>query len=180
MASGSQHIESPPRPGVDVPITPRAGGSRRRFLGVAALGCLLGLDHLTVNARKRSGTRRKRRDRKQVTDSDLAPLACDPDATSGIVGDVRIGPMCPVMREDDPCPDQPYAANLLIQNQDGEEICATRSSDDGRFRVGLPPGDYLLVPEGGEPTPPYAAPMPVTVDPDAFTYVLVSYDSGIR
>ena len=87
--------------------------------------------------------------------------------------------MCPVMREDEPCPDRPYAATLVVQTNEGEPICSAQSGEDGRFRMGLPPGDYLIIPESGEVLP-YASPESVTVEAGEFTYTLISYDSGIR
>ena len=60
-------------------------------------------------------------------------IGCDATATSGITGVVLIGPMCPVMREDAPCPDQPFAATLLIRDSQGRELCTVSSGDAGRF-----------------------------------------------
>ncbi len=45
-------------------------------------------------------------------------LACRgqqaPPLTSGIEGQVLIGPMCPVLREGTPCPDQPSQATIAL------------------------------------------------------------------
>ena len=67
----------------------------------------------------------------------LIAATCDgaTTATSGIEGNVTIGPMCPVVQADSPCPDQPYAATIVIENTDGTEVGRTQSSDDGRFRI---------------------------------------------
>jgi hypothetical protein len=111
---------------------------------------------------------------------DAYPVACDVTTASGIVGVVLIGPMCPVMTQDHPCPDQPYAASLVVRDALGHELCLTQSGLDGRFQVGLPPGWYELVPVGGSDGLPYAASQSVVVTPDQFTEVTVSYDSGIR
>jgi hypothetical protein len=107
-------------------------------------------------------------------------IMCDATATSGISGLVLIGPMCPVMRQDEPCPDHPFAATLIIRDSQGRELCAVSSGEDGRFLVGLPPGSYELVPLTGPGGLPWAASQWVAVAPGQYTDVTVSYDSGIR
>jgi hypothetical protein len=111
--------------------------------------------------------------------SDL--IGCDATATSGITGVVLIGPMCPVMREDAPCPDQPFAATLVIRDSQGRELCTVFSGDDGHFQVDLPPGSYEVVPVAGSASGlPFAATQWVTVLPGQYTELTVAYDSGIR
>jgi hypothetical protein len=107
-------------------------------------------------------------------------ITCDATAASGITGLVLIGPMCPVMRADEPCPDQPFAATLTIRDSLGRELCAVSSGEDGHFLVGLPPGSYELVPLTGPGGLPAAASQWVTVAPGQYTEVTVNYDSGIR
>lgn len=107
-------------------------------------------------------------------------VTCDATATSGITGLVLIGPMCPVMRQDEPCPDHPFAATLIIRDSQGRELCAVSSGEDGRFLVGLPTGSYEVVPLAGSGGLPWAASQWVAVAPGQFTDVTVSYDSGIR
>jgi hypothetical protein len=102
--------------------------------------------------------------------------------TSGIEGQVLIGPMCPVVQEGTPCPDQPYQATIVVRTADQSEEVTTFTTDpEGRFRVGLPPGEYYIDPQppesGGPPTP---IPQTVTVPEDAFVQVTIEYDSGIR
>jgi hypothetical protein len=124
--------------------------------------------------------RQRRRSRAQAATPHPTPQRCGPNAQSGIAGTVLIGPMCPVMTQDDPCPDPPYAATLMIRDALGHELCTTQSGADGLFRVGLPPGSYEVVPVSGAAGLPYASPQPVTVEPGRCTEVLISYDSGIR
>jgi len=105
-----------------------------------------------------------------------------PPATSGIEGQVLIGPMCPVVQEGTPCPDQPYQATIVIWSAERtKKIVTIETKADGRFRVPLPPGDYYIDPQpadsGGPPTP---IPQSVTVAADRFLPVTVQYDSGIR
>lgn len=78
-----------------------------------------------------------------------APLATATSASAGdtgIDGTVTLGPTCPVERIDSPCPDRPYAAHITIWRGD-IQVAETRSGDDGRFRVILPPGTYRVVGE---------------------------------
>ena len=107
-------------------------------------------------------------------------ITCGATATSGITGLVLIGPMCPVMRVDEPCPDQPFAATLIVRDSQGRELCAVSSGEDGHFLVGLPPGSYELTPLTGPGDLPSAASQWVAVAPGQYTDVTVSYDSGIR
>ena len=98
---------------------------------------------------------------------------------NGVEGSVTIGPMCPVMQEDVPCPDQPYQAELTILTEDGEMVIQFQTDEDGRFRVELAAGDYVLHPESPNGLP-FAADMPFTVEENQFTQLEISYDSGIR
>ena len=112
----------------------------------------------------------------------LVTAACAPTTASfdsGIEGQVTIGPLCPVMREDNPCPDQPYQAALTVQTTNGEKVTQFTTDKDGRFRASLPPGAYVLHPESPG-IMPHAADIPFSVKAGEFTRVDVAYDSGIR
>lgn len=102
-----------------------------------------------------------------------------PDAAQGIDGLVLLGPQCPVVREDAPCPDAPHEATIDLWDAGGAYVTRIRSGSDGRFHVGLRAGDYVLEPEPGHPFP-YAAPVDVTVSRGEWTAVTVLYDTGIR
>ena len=92
-----------------------------------------------------------------------------------------IGPICPVMQKGVPCPDLPFSAKIVIETAIGTEVASVVSGDDGMFQVKLEPGSYILVPESPNPgTPPRAGEQAVEVLADAFTEVLIQYDSGIR
>jgi hypothetical protein len=105
-----------------------------------------------------------------------------PPATgSGVRGQVLIGPSCPVIRIDNPCPDQPYQANLTVFSLDGQKVTRFSSGADGKFEIQLPPGNYILHPESPDGRPiPSAADVPFTVLPDQFSEVVVTFDSRIR
>ncbi len=115
----------------------------------------------------------------------LALLGCasdlllGPDAAQGIDGLVLLGPLCPVVTEENPCPDRPYAATIEVRDGGGATVTTVRSGEDGRFRIGLEPGHYRLVPESGDPLP-RAGPMDIDVPAGTWVQVTVGYDTGIR
>jgi len=118
----------------------------------------------------------------------LVAAACDgeeeqPPLTSGIEGQVLLGPQCPVVQEGTPCPDEPYQATIDVWNAGRSRKVTTFTTDDqGRFRVPLPPGDYYIDPQPEDPGRPLPAPIPqdVTVLPDRFVSITIQYDTGIR
>jgi hypothetical protein len=159
-------------------LTSRRNISRRFVVGaLIVLGCNRVAD--TIAASLRSEGSRRRGAAAQIAPLQ-GPVTCDAAGPSGIAGLVTIGPMCPVVTQNNPCPDQPFAATLVVRDALGHELCLTRSGEDGRFQVVLPPGWYQLVPVTGSAGLPYAAPQDVVVEPDRYTEVTVSYDSGIR
>ena len=94
-------------------------------------------------------------------------------------GAAFVGPNCPVQREDEPCPDQPWQGVVVAKTLSGAEVARTESDADGRFEIMLPPGDYELVaaPDGFLPAP---ISLYVTVLPDQVLEVVLMLDSGIR
>lgn len=100
---------------------------------------------------------------------------------SGVEGQVFIGPTCPVVRVDQPCPDRPYQTVLAVYSLNGRKVTEFQTDEEGRFRVALAPGEYILRPEHpGGMRPPFAAEQTFTVLPGQFTHLSVTYDSGIR
>ena len=111
----------------------------------------------------------------------LDDLDLPPAKESGVEGLVTIGPMCPVKQQGVPCPDLPFSAKIIIEDDDGTEIASVVSGDDGTFQIELGTGAYVLVPHAPNPgAPPFADELAVEVLEDAFTEVLIQYDSGIR
>lgn len=102
-----------------------------------------------------------------------------PDAQQGIEGIALRGPMCPVQSLEDPCPDAPHQAWVTLVDGDGDVVTRFRTGEDGRFRVGLRPGDYVLEPDAGDPFPT-SSPVEASVVEGAFTDVVLSFDTGIR
>ncbi len=117
----------------------------------------------------------------------ILSLACSSNRTttltSGIQGQVLLGPQCPVVREGSPCPDLPYQATIAVWNASRTEKSTAFATDEqGRFRIPLAPGDYYIDPQpasGGRPLP-RPVPQTVTVFPGQFVQVTIQYDSGIR
>jgi len=102
-----------------------------------------------------------------------------PQAAQGIAGIVLLGPQCPVQTLENPCPDLPYQAWINVRNSGGGFVTRIRSGEDGRFRVGLRPGLYVLDPMSGDPFPT-AGDQEVEVEEGVYTEVTVSFDTGIR
>ena len=98
---------------------------------------------------------------------------------SGIEGQVLLGPMCPVVQEGQACPDQPYQATLTITSQNGVHAAQFQSDEQGRFRVSLVPGEYILYPESPNGVP-FASDQSFIVETGRYTLITVYYDSGIR
>jgi hypothetical protein len=57
-----------------------------------------------------------------------------------------------------------------------------RAGADGRFRLRLSPGEYVVRPlaAGGSPFPRPQAPVTVKVHSHRFTSLTITYDTGIR
>jgi|GEM_PF-890020 len=107
---------------------------------------------------------------------------------SGIAGIVLVGPTCPVMRADEPCPDKPLQTTLSVQEYDRAISATTRivahitSDSEGRFSVDLPPGEYIIGPDdtGVMQLPRCEKSDLVDVMADKYASTVISCDSGIR
>lgn len=116
----------------------------------------------------------------------LLLTACTSDgggeaSSSGVRGQVLLGPTCPVVQEGSPCPDEPVGGVEVRALTDGEAIAQTTSGGDGRFELELPPGRYTLEAVVGPDGPGmFGKPVAVTVTAGAFIEVVVPVDSGIR
>ncbi len=99
---------------------------------------------------------------------------------SGIEGHVTIGPMCPVVQINNPCPDKPYQATLtILTTTSHQKVIQFVTDANGYFHVALAPGEYILHPESPS-VMPHATEIPFTVTDYQFTLLDVVYDSGIR
>jgi len=101
---------------------------------------------------------------------------------SGIRGTVMLGPTCPVERipPDPACEDRPYQTLIIVfrASDPVHAIAFAKSDAKGMFAVSLPPGEYVV--GAGESNLPQCSQLQTTVEPDAYTDVLVSCDTGIR
>ena len=101
---------------------------------------------------------------------------------SGIRGTVFLGPTCPgpvdPSATQEPCV-TPYSAQLAILDEDSKVVTRVTSAADGTFQLDLPPGEYTLAPQNGDPFPT-APSQPVTVTGGQYAEVEVNYDTGIR
>ena len=98
---------------------------------------------------------------------------------SGIEGYAHIGPMCPVAREGEECPDAPYQAAFSVFDASGREVSTFESDEEGYFKVDLAPGTYTVQ---AEPTRgiTHAEPQEVIIEEGGYTSVEMLFDSGIR
>lgn len=101
------------------------------------------------------------------------------DSASGIQGFVTVGPTCPVERSGSPCPDRAYPTTIVVTDSRGSEVARAATDAAAQFLISLGAGDYSLteVTSGVFPRP---VTMSVHVAPDAYTFVHVMLDSGIR
>lgn len=100
---------------------------------------------------------------------------------SGVEAFVTISPACPVVTPEG-CPPLPFEADMVVRDAtSGAVVVNVASSADGRFRVDLEPGSYVLAPAQTAMTAaPSADPVPFEVRAGRYTQVEVKYDSGIR
>ena len=99
--------------------------------------------------------------------------------TSGIFGQVFIGPVCPVVQVNNPCPDKPYQATIIVLDSNRNQVTRFQTDAQGNFKIGLKPGTYILAPQSPN-VMPSASEQTVTVTSGLFTQVTITYDSGIR
>ncbi len=98
---------------------------------------------------------------------------------SGIEGQVLAGPMCPVVQQEQACPDGPYQATLTVKSPSGVQIAQVKTDTQGHFKVSLVPGNYILHPESPDGVAS-AGDQAFTVETGRFTQLTIHYDSGIR
>ena len=106
-----------------------------------------------------------------------SPIQAAGPTHSGIIGQVFIGPTCPIIR----CPDRPFQTSFSVYSDTGRFITRFTTDSEGEFEVTLKPGSYVLVPDvAGSIHPPGVAAVEVVVQKKEFTPVIITYDSGLR
>ena len=100
---------------------------------------------------------------------------------TGVEGIVTIGPMCPVMREDVPCPDKPFETTLVISSDlPGKGAGIVISTDkNGYFSQELVPGTYTIRAQS-EGMMPSLSPVTFEVKSGKRASLNLQFDSGIR
>jgi hypothetical protein len=106
-------------------------------------------------------------------------IVLEAQSASGIIGQVLIGG-CPAQQPGDICHAR-YQTGITVVTDRGRFITSLTTRPDGSFEIFLPPGDYVLIPDGaGQPTFPMVGIYSVHVDENRFTPVIIEYDNGIR
>jgi len=113
--------------------------------------------------------------------SPAAPAAPVPRSGTGIAGTTMLVGGCPVPMEK-PCPARPVSTMLSILDVHTDATVTTvTSGKDGRFRVDLAPGRYLVRP--ARPTGPLMsriAPVTADVHEGAYTTVTLTFQANIE
>jgi hypothetical protein len=150
----------------------RAAGSGRRIV---------------VYARSNTGARRPSTVEYEVRGSEVARVSGGESVTtegeSGIEGLALIGPVRPgPIRQGQGPSEQPFKTTLIVSTAgERREVARLETGSDGRFRIALPPGEYLV-----GPPPAKARFLPrgseelVSVLPGQFARVTINFDSGMR
>lgn len=107
-----------------------------------------------------------------------------PDGRSGVTGQVHLGPQCPVVSVNEPCPEKPASGVTVIVSEQlpgeayvaGPEVARTETDAQGAFRVAVAPGSYVVTAEAGMS----CELMDARVVADSYTDVAVPCDTGIR
>jgi hypothetical protein len=109
-------------------------------------------------------------------------MACERGASgdAGVRGVVFLGPMCPVVSPNGPCPDEPMPNTKVEVLQGGDVVTVLTTDAQGRFEAALEPGSYELQVVLESPGPLFARPVPVTVPSSGYAQVDVTVDTGIR
>ncbi|MDP4007381.1 MAG: hypothetical protein Q8P55_02185 [bacterium] len=107
---------------------------------------------------------------------------CPEELTSGIEGMVLLGPLCPVVREGEECPDRPFETMLAViaDNQGGVVVKEFSSNAAGEFKVNLVPGIYSIRSADSESMLPFCSTGVFEVQKDGYTNIAVQCDTGIR
>jgi len=91
-----------------------------------------------------------------------------------------LGPTCPVQRENDPaCDDRPYVGSAQVETLEGMVVAQVQADAEGRFKVGVRPGSYVLAGKSSS-VYPRGERIGVTVPQGGFVPVTLHFDTGIR
>jgi hypothetical protein len=105
-----------------------------------------------------------------------------PLLTGSLVGQVMLGPTCPVERipRDPACDDRPYKTTVTVTvSGTNKEVGRQTTDDNGNFMFAFLPGKYDVTALGGD-TLPRCSTATVTLVKAGTTRVDISCDTGIR
>ena len=113
------------------------------------------------------------------------PAPPSPAGTGAIDVEVLAGPVCPVETDppDPDCAPLPVAdAHVLVQPGDGRDIVVAQGTTDadGRLRLEVPTGDYVVFGAAVEGLMGTPEPVPVSVGQNQTVPISLAYDTGIR
>jgi hypothetical protein len=128
-----------------------------------------------------------------ITLAALLQLACNsptaPTVTTSKVygrlsGLVKIGPICPVVRDDTPCPTPPsaYAARkiLVMDEQGTKELFTVDIDAQGLYVIDLVPAKYLIDLKRAGIDQTSDLPKVVEIHANSVTTLNVNIDTGLR
>lgn len=103
------------------------------------------------------------------------------DFSTGVKGQVFIGPITPVEREGI-INKAPYEALLKFADNNGNIIKKIKTDENGKFETALGPGNYTIIPESINKTGryPIGKNKEITINPGEVLSVEIDFDSGIR
>jgi hypothetical protein len=118
----------------------------------------------------------------------LALAACGNSVTggetkrpSGVVVRTVVDKGCPTHPAGTSCPVVPVVAQVIVLDTGNAVAARVTTDSDGRARIALRPGRYLLRAERlGTQLNPRTGPEPVTVTDGVFKMVTLQFDSGVR
>ena len=101
---------------------------------------------------------------------------------SGVAGRTMVDGGCPVEIEASPCPQKPVSARITVTLAGtGASVTVITSDAEGRFRVGLTPGSYVLSAANLTGSPyPRSSPVNIVVHSGSYTTLTLLFDSGIQ
>jgi hypothetical protein len=122
----------------------------------------------------------------------LLPSSCLQSAASdrhgqqvtGIRGTMLMGPVCPGPQKyipDPKCADRPYHGGLAVISAASEdEVATVTPNQEGKFRIAVPPGKYLIEWIDAQPSGRKFQSSVIEVTANHMTDVHLRFDTGMR
>ena len=116
--------------------------------------------------------------------SPTAPVVTTKKVYGRLSGLVKIGPICPVEQENNPCPTPPsaYAARkiLVMDEQGTKELFTVDINSQGAYVIDLVPARYLIDLKRAGIDRTSDLPKVVEIQANSVTTLNVSIDTGLR